>query len=84
LTEWNNVNQAEPRLSEASEGTTPGDSGLPAPTSTVTFRFRPRVGSDTIPSFGWLQHDGLLAYRQMNHLKERFTWAPVKSEDATP
>ena len=31
---------------------------------------------------GRLQHDGLLRYDQMNHLKERFTWVPVKSEQA--
>ncbi|HSB82533.1 MAG TPA: ImmA/IrrE family metallo-endopeptidase, partial [Candidatus Methylomirabilis sp.] len=29
---------------------------------------------------GRLQHDGLLRYDQMNHLKERFTWVPIKSE----
>jgi Zn-dependent peptidase ImmA (M78 family) len=31
---------------------------------------------------GRLQHDGLLKYDQMNHLKERFAWAPTESEEA--
>lgn len=31
---------------------------------------------------GMLQHDGLLGYDQMNHLKERFAWVPIKSEEA--
>jgi HTH-type transcriptional regulator/antitoxin HigA len=30
---------------------------------------------------GRLQHDGLLGYAQMNHLKERFALAPIKPEE---
>ncbi len=33
---------------------------------------------------GRLQYDGLLGYDRMNHLKERFAWAPSKSEEAAP
>ncbi|HSB82571.1 MAG TPA: ImmA/IrrE family metallo-endopeptidase, partial [Candidatus Methylomirabilis sp.] len=29
---------------------------------------------------GRLQHDGLLRYDQMNHLKKHFTWVPIKAE----
>ena len=31
---------------------------------------------------GRLQHDGILGYDQLNHLKERFAWAPTESEEA--
>ncbi len=30
---------------------------------------------------GRLQHDGLLGYHHMNHLKERFARVPIKSEE---
>jgi HTH-type transcriptional regulator/antitoxin HigA len=51
-------------------------------TETAVLRASKEVGVAPGIIVGRLQHDGLLGDDQMNRLKERFAWVPIKSEEA--
>lgn len=51
---------------------------------TAVLRTSKEVGVAPGIIVGRLQHEGVLKYNQMNHLKERFAWAPIKPKEAAP